>query len=386
MEHLRQGDEHSSDPIASQASAVVERFAAAHPAVSAGPERLRALRRWIHQVAAAIGQRVGEAEREELLWRTLVARCAAGDAPTPAFLERVADGERVLLSAWHTVGRDSVNTLPLLGRHVSKSHALITWSGEQWMLRDLHSRNGTRINGAALRPGRDVGLSAGMVLSFGEKSELWWVGSVACPVARAVALDGSAVRFAEGEILALPDDGAPEGVLFRDRDRSWCFEHAGGARQAAATGDTLSLPSGDWRLVLPDPLRQTDTHDEQRTPERLSLRLTRGPGQTPRRVRVLHRGEETELVVRAHHRLLMLLAAARVSDQRSGLPAAEHGWLDKQQLAQRLDIYDNNRLYVHIHRLRKQLAGAGVLDAVSAIERREDTCQIRLGISDIVLD
>jgi pSer/pThr/pTyr-binding forkhead associated (FHA) protein len=51
-----------------------------------------------------------------------------------------------------TIGRDPSNDLCLSDdRLVSRAHAQIALQGEQWMLIDLNSRNGTRANGRTIR-------------------------------------------------------------------------------------------------------------------------------------------------------------------------------------------------------------------------------------------
>jgi len=49
------------------------------------------------------------------------------------------------------VGRASGSTVQLLDGTVSKSHAELTLDGERWFVRDLGSRNGTRVNGREAR-------------------------------------------------------------------------------------------------------------------------------------------------------------------------------------------------------------------------------------------
>ena len=63
------------------------------------------------------------------------------------------------------VGRASGSTVQLLDGTVSKSHAELTLDGERWLVRDLGSRNGTRVNGRdAVAP---IPIAAGDRLEIG---------------------------------------------------------------------------------------------------------------------------------------------------------------------------------------------------------------------------
>lgn len=76
--------------------------------------------------------------------------------PTPAGLFLLARiGEQH--SVWELdqprmlIGRSSRSTIPISDPTVSKEHAEIVWRGDTWTLRDLGSRNGTRVNGTLAR-------------------------------------------------------------------------------------------------------------------------------------------------------------------------------------------------------------------------------------------
>lgn len=48
------------------------------------------------------------------------------------------------------IGRDGANDIVLSGGGVSRFHARISWFGEEPLLTDLHSYNGTRVNGMSV--------------------------------------------------------------------------------------------------------------------------------------------------------------------------------------------------------------------------------------------
>ena len=50
-----------------------------------------------------------------------------------------------------TIGRDSSNELHLEGKKLSRHHAMLEPDGDRWLLTDLGSRNGTLVNGEAIK-------------------------------------------------------------------------------------------------------------------------------------------------------------------------------------------------------------------------------------------
>jgi hypothetical protein len=60
-------------------------------------------------------------------------------------------GERHLLGHETRIGRQAGNDLILAHRWVSRSHAIIRWSGSDFILVDVGSTHGTVVNGRALR-------------------------------------------------------------------------------------------------------------------------------------------------------------------------------------------------------------------------------------------
>ncbi|HUK63594.1 MAG TPA: FHA domain-containing protein, partial [Dongiaceae bacterium] len=66
------------------------------------------------------------------------------------------------------LGRSSRATLQLADPTVSKEHAEIVRRGERWFVRDLGSRNGTRVNGVEAR--EPLAVAPGDVLEIGHVS------------------------------------------------------------------------------------------------------------------------------------------------------------------------------------------------------------------------
>ncbi len=115
----------------------------------------------------------------------LAAASGASAAPTPpqdphaALVVQAPDGERVwpLNAGRATIGRDPVNDIVIGDSTVSRQHAVIEATADHWVLRDLKSTNGLRLEGqpdkvaaAVLRGGERIhigdGQGRGVVLWF----------------------------------------------------------------------------------------------------------------------------------------------------------------------------------------------------------------------------
>src|SRR5438876_11152448 len=75
-----------------------------------------------------------------------------------------------------TIGREEGNTLRLNDERVSRFHAKVQLDGDDYILTDLESTNGTRVNGTSvqirrLRVGDRVGVGRSLLL-FGSNEEI----------------------------------------------------------------------------------------------------------------------------------------------------------------------------------------------------------------------
>src|ERR1700759_3143199 len=69
-----------------------------------------------------------------------------------------------------TVGRVSDNTIQIEDASVSSHHAELTLHGEEYILKDLGSTNGPRVNGTAIAAEDQVPLQPGFNIRFGSIS------------------------------------------------------------------------------------------------------------------------------------------------------------------------------------------------------------------------
>lgn len=106
-------------------------------------------------------------------------------------------GERVLVA-----GRSSQADVPLLDDTVSRRHCSFTPGPAGWIIADLGSKHGTRVNGEALTPGEPRTLAAGDVLAIGP----WVLRLVAPGTSSSIILPREAI---EDEPAGTTAGGAP---------------------------------------------------------------------------------------------------------------------------------------------------------------------------------
>jgi len=104
------------------------------------------------------------------LWRD-ERRAARGAAPPPpahlALLDS-SDPALFLLASSNLLGRAADNAIRLEDPLVSAHHARISYAGGQWLLEDLGSRNGTRVNELPVET--PIALASGDVVQLGGKA------------------------------------------------------------------------------------------------------------------------------------------------------------------------------------------------------------------------
>jgi pSer/pThr/pTyr-binding forkhead associated (FHA) protein len=59
----------------------------------------------------------------------------------------LAPGKRFPLGPVNTIGRAMHNDIALNDSFLSSEHAMLQWDGQTWLIEDLESTNGTRLNG-----------------------------------------------------------------------------------------------------------------------------------------------------------------------------------------------------------------------------------------------
>jgi hypothetical protein len=279
------------------------------------------------------------------------------------------------------VGRNPGNDLSLPDPLVSGLHARISFRRGVWSIDDLNSRNGTLVNGEAIRRDSQRSLKKGDQINFGVKREAWVVADVAAPALFARATTGEEV--AGDDWLALPDENSPVVSVYQRANGQWVAERTGEVVEVK-DGHDLGVDGVTWRLHIPDAVAETMENIELApTAEELSLHFAVSTDEEHVELEARVGDRRFDLKSRAHHYLLLTLARARLSDAADpDLPATARGWLYQDDLARMLRL-DDNAIYLAVFRARKQLKKAGISRATSLVERRAGTRQLRIGVSEL---
>ena len=184
---------------------------------------------------------------------------------------------------------------------MSRLHAVVRWSGGEWVARDLASRNGTWIGDSRLEPQRDHRLHDGAELIFGGPAAgRWRFEDTGAPKAMAVHLETGRQRVADGTVLALPSVAAVEATVYLG-PAGWTVEEDG--EPCPATDGGVIEAGGPWRLYLPgDPWNHCGGRRWRATlePDRAALQGVSRPRARvarPRVARPTHRTGEPRVLV-----------------------------------------------------------------------------------------
>src|ERR1041384_7768048 len=166
-------------------------------------------------------------------------------------LAKQPEGPRSLLLSRHVVGRSRLADLHMVEPTVSGEHAVLRWTGREWELHDLGSRNGTIVDGRRLTPGERLAVTRGTVIAFGQADNAWRLVDDAPPTIMAMPADGSDPLCARDNLLALPGEEDPAAVVYRDSAGDWVIEQGGDVTRIA---DRHAVHAGghDFVLRVPD--------------------------------------------------------------------------------------------------------------------------------------
>jgi hypothetical protein len=132
------------------------------------------------------------------LWMDERRAARGAPAPPPAYLLSLMDEQMTAfpLASSNLLGRAADNAICLDDPLVSAHHARLSFSGGQWLVEDLGSRNGTLVND--LRVESPIALASGDILTLGGLSLRFEFGAAPAPLSVGPIADGLELEGGDG--------------------------------------------------------------------------------------------------------------------------------------------------------------------------------------------
>ena len=272
-----------------------------------------------------------------------------------AKLLNLVSKESVLLRSIHVFGRSSNATNTIVNHaNVSRVHASIAWQEHEWILQDK-STNGTFINNARVQKNENISLQIGDVIQFGSlQSEQWQVVSNEAPVSMLIPSDSSLPEIELVEVLALPNEDAPELTVYQDEQLNWVCETQQDTH-ILDDGDVLNIADKSWTFVSNVADEETRFNPNEGTEAQMSLSFKVSQNEEHVSLTVNYGEHEFDLGNKVQHYLLLLLARHWLAEKAQGAPEIDCGWLDKKVLCKEMRTQEQY-MNIQIYRHRKQLA------------------------------
>lgn len=289
--------------------------------------------------------------------------------------------EIITLRANHTLGRDQhTNITALQHPAVSRNHAIISWDGEHWRLKDS-STNGTLINRTRIGYGTYQSLKEGVAIQFGNHpSETWEVLELSPPITCLIPLTPSLamIPLHDVEILSLGDK---EIMVYLAEDGQWYCE-VDSEVSVLRSGDTVGHHNSFWQFTDARPSEATAAMDQSPPPDDIQFYFEANQNEEHVSLKLVVNNTHIDFGERNHHYLLLIMARQRLIDQEKGIDKLEQGWIKKDVFVQMLGMAEQH-INIQIYRFRKQVANT-LPDAATLhqiIERRPG--ELRFAYSNI---
>lgn len=296
---------------------------------------------------------------------------------------RRTDGSRsCVLLPEHLVGRGSQCALRLSAGYVSTQHALIRWDGRAWELLDRGSRNGTQLNGASIETGRAYRLTKDAIITFGHADERWALVDAGEPQTMVMALDTGEVLLGTQGLIGLPSSKEPQCTLYLDHDGQWKLEQANGEVVLILDGHVVDCAGRQFRFSGPSSSSVTEALSVAVPGVAPTLHFAVSSDETFVELSLVHAERSVPLGSRSHNYLLLTLARQMLADRAASLPEASCGWMDKEELADGLQMTPQ-QVDGEVFRIRKHFSQHGLPESTTIIERRPRTKQMRLGVANV---
>ncbi len=268
---------------------------------------------------------------------------------------RLESKEPVLLRTTHVFGRSTNATNTNIDQaNVSRIHASIVWQEFEWVLQDK-STNGTFVNGTRVKKDEKVSLRVLDIIQFGSlRSEQWQLVSDDSPVSMLVPNDNCLPEVELVDVLALPDENAPEFTFYQDEQHNWLCETPQDTH-ILQDGEVLNIADKSWTFISNVSDEETHFDDYADTDAAISLTFKVSQNEEHTSLMLNYGEHQFDLGNKAQHYLLLLLARHWLAEKAQGTPEMDCGWLDKTVLCRELRTQEQY-MNIQIYRHRKQLS------------------------------
>ena len=295
-----------------------------------------------------------------------------------------AEPRTLYLLADVTVGREEHSAVRFTDPRVSAAHARIRYLGDAgWVIRDLGSKNGTKVGDIQIPPGRDFPLVDGAKLQFGGHRSAWTFRNgvpAELVVRRLDDNSGGRDQVPSEGLLALPSTSEPHAVLFRQAD-DWVLERAGVELSTLTDFATFEVEQDKFRVRICQSESTLTNRDVLPSISEADLELAVTPDEEHVTATVTISGRATVIPSRSRLYLLVVLARVLVADNASGSDSDEAGWCHVDDVLKEMALNTPEALNVHVFRIRRDFNLIGFRDSAAVIQRRPMSRRIRLGLA-----
>jgi hypothetical protein len=287
--------------------------------------------------------------------------------------------ETINLSTQFIIGRHpKTSNLVLNNPKASRIHATIAWNGENWSIQDTSS-NGTYLNGMRLMRGVGQPLQPGDNIYFTDPNNCGFkVQDIDPPKSMLIAQTANTTSIVLEDIVVLPNEEDPQVTLYLSDEGFWLCESEAGTA-ILADGDLIASEDDRWRFIDAQSCNETMCAVAPKTVTPDAIQLYFQVSQDEKQVTLDLKVNDRRIPLgkKNHHHLLMLLARQYIADKKSSLTPADSGWVNKQHLADSLQL-NAPLINAQIYQIRKQVIKASCIDLIlpQMIENRQNDIRL----------
>jgi hypothetical protein len=286
------------------------------------------------------------------------------------------------LNACHCFGRSPTNVDTVINaQEVSRIHAVIEWSNNQWLIRDI-SNNGTWVNSQKLVKDRPHKLKAGDNIFFASgESHGFTIKDLSPPQNMLLPIGQQGEAITESPIVLsdcnlLPSEQKPEIALFYVQSKDQWYKEflvdTDGSAYPVANSDQLFFANQRWQIKL-NPLSENTVlmAKAKLLAHQIKYRFNLSSDEESTELTITTDDEKFSLSNKAHHYLTLSLARHRDEDAKKGIDAHDQGWRLPETLTKELGC-DITLFNTHVCRAKQQFRDMldGACDGDELIERK----------------